>query len=71
MVFILVFSVGLGLDLVWVLIGFQLVTVFRVGYWFQVLDTGFRFDYNFSGFGYIVQVLVQFSGLVTHPPAPN
>ena len=44
MVFILVFSVGLGLDLVWVLIGFQLVTVFRVGYGFQVLVTGFRFD---------------------------
>ena len=59
------------MDLVWVLIGFQLVTVFRVGYGFQVLDTGFRFDYNFSGFGYIVQVLVQFSGLVTHPPTPN
>ena len=71
MALILVFSVGLGLDLVWVLIGFQLVTVFRVGYGFQVLVTGFRFDYNFSGFGYIVQVLVQFSGLVTHPPTPN
>ena len=41
MVFTLVFSVGLGFDLV-----SGLVTDFRFGYGFQVLVTGFRFDYS-------------------------
>ena len=71
LVFILVFCVGLGLDLVWGLIGFQFGYSFQG--WVRVSGFGYRFQVwlKFLGFGYIFQVLVQFQVLVTHPPTPN
>ena len=53
LVVILVFSVGLGFDLVWVLIWFQVGYSFQVWLQFSGLVTGFRFQV--SGFRFHIR----------------